>query len=181
MICNKTCLLRFSASAKSLQELTTLWISALSTITALPPSCSANINVHKRDNTKIPSQLLFSMFLCSMEGKVPSSVNSTWSYKGSRIFILWRLLLYKTMYWLPEKWKQSHSYSVYLGFMLAVGGKMFQVPATVWILKTQQGQSFKPECSQQSSLILVQHCLIHPPYCWLDWIQDKTKTDVIER
>lgn len=39
----KSCLLRFSASAKSLQELTTLWISSLSNNTVLPPSCSTNI------------------------------------------------------------------------------------------------------------------------------------------
>lgn len=70
--------------------------------------------------------------------------------------------------------EQTRCGSEYLGFMLAVGGKMFQVPATVCLLNTQQGQSFEPECSQQSSLVLVRHSLIHLPYCCLDWRQEKT-------
>lgn len=50
---------------------------------------------------------------------------------------------------------------VYLGFVLAVGGKMLQVPVTVCVQNTQQSQSFKSESSQQSRLILSRHSLIH--------------------
>lgn len=64
--------------------------------------------------------------------------------------------------------------SVYLRFMLAVGGKMFQVPAAVWVLNTQEGKRFKPKCGQESSFVLGWHCFIHLPYCCLDWRQRKT-------
>ncbi|KAA8592338.1 hypothetical protein FQN60_017793 [Etheostoma spectabile] len=42
--------------------------------------------------------------------------------------------------------------------------------------RLMMSQSFKPKCSQQSSLILGRHRLIHLPFCCLDWRQEKTKT-----
>lgn len=63
----------------------------------------------------------------------------------------------------------KHRDPLYLGLLLAVCSKMFQVPVTVWLLNTQQSQSFKSKCSQQSSLILSGHRLIHLLHCCVDW------------
>lgn len=66
----------------------------------------------------------------------------------------------------------------YLGFVLAVGGEMLQVPVTVWFLDTQQGQGFKSEGSQQSRLVLSRHGLVHLLHgClgWSQWQQSQTQ------